>query len=71
MTGLHFNTPDVPVKEYLEALVAKVAKVEAIYGVHREGPWKGQYNGDRRFMAEFTIPRSCPWVPTTSLMGLK
>ena len=53
VTGLHFNTPDDQVREYLEAFGAKVSKGEAVYGIHREGPWQGQYNGDRRFRADF------------------
>ena len=53
VTGLHFNTPDAQVKEYIECFGAKVSG-EPRYGVHREGPWKGQFNGDRRFTADFT-----------------
>ena len=51
--GLHFNTSDDCVREYLECFGAKV-KGEPIYGVHREGPWKGQYNGERRYLADFS-----------------
>ena len=54
VTGLHFNTSDNMVKEYLECFGAKVNGCEPIYGVHKEGPWKGQYNGDRRYKADFS-----------------
>ena len=37
VTGLHFNTPDDLVTDYLECFGAKVVKGETIYGVHREG----------------------------------
>ena len=53
VTGLHFNTPDTQVKEYLESFGAKVSG-EPVYSVHKEGPWKGQFNGDRRYRADFT-----------------
>ena len=54
VTGLHFNTSDDMVKEYLECFGAKVSGSEPVYGVHKEGPWKGQYNGDRRYKADFS-----------------
>ena len=53
VTGLHFNTPDIQVREYIESFGAKVTG-EPVYGIHREGPWKGQYNGDRRYRADFS-----------------
>ena len=54
ITGLPFNTPDLQVKHYVEAFGAKVMDSEPKYGVHKEGPWRGQYNGERRYQAVFT-----------------
>ena len=54
VTGLAFNTPDSQVKEYIECFGAKLVSSDPVYGVHREGPWKGQYNGDRRYRADFS-----------------
>ena len=48
ITGLSFNTPDSQVKPYVESFGAKMISVEPVYGVYREGPWRGQYNGERR-----------------------
>ena len=42
VTGLHFNTPDDLVSDYIECFGAKVVRSETTYGVHREGPWKGK-----------------------------
>ena len=54
VTGLSFNTPDRQVTEYLEYFGAKMSGGEPIYGVHKDGPWKNQYNGERRYRADFT-----------------
>ena len=54
ITGLSFNTPDSQVKHYIESFGAKVIGVEPVYGVFKDGPWRGQYNGERRFKADFT-----------------
>ena len=48
VTGLTFNTPDAQVKHYVESFGAKFVNAEPVYGVYHEGPWKGQYNGERR-----------------------
>ena len=54
ITGLPFNTPDAQVKHYVESFEAKINGSEPTYGVHKEGPWRGQYNGERRYKAVFT-----------------
>ena len=54
ITGLPFNTPDSQVKHYVESFGAKMMSVEPIYGVYKEGPWIGQYNGERRYKVDFT-----------------
>ena len=54
VTGLSFNTPDGQVKHYVESFGGKMVGVEPIYGVFKKGPWKGQYNGDRRYKVDFS-----------------
>ena len=54
ITGLSFNTPDSQVKHYVESFGGKMVGIEPIYGVYRDGPWKGQYNGDRRYKVDVT-----------------
>ena len=54
VSGLSFNTPDVQVIAYIEKFGAKVVGTEPIYGIHKEGPWAGQYNGERRYRADFS-----------------
>ena len=54
ISGLNFNTPDEQVKHYVEHFGVRFVNVEPVYGVHHEGPWKGQYNGERRYKVAFT-----------------
>ena len=54
VSGLSFNTPDEQVKDYISCFGAKLAGGEPVYGVHKNGPWKGQYNGERRYRADFS-----------------
>ena len=54
ITGLPFTTPDTQVKHYFEAFGVKFTDAEPIYGVYKEGPWRGQYNGERRYKADFS-----------------
>ena len=65
ITGLSFNTPDTQVKHYVESFRAKMISVEPVYGVYREGPWRGQYNGERRYKVDFTN-QSMKMGPTIS-----
>ena len=53
-TGLPFNTPDEMVKEYLECFGAKLKTGVPTLGRYTGGPWKGQYNGERRYRADFS-----------------
>ena len=53
VVGLPFNTPDTLIVEYLECFGAKVSGAP-FYGVHKNGPWSGQYNGERKFKADFS-----------------
>ena len=57
VTGLSFNTPDGQVKHYIESFGGKMVGVEPVYGVYRDGPWKGQCNGDRKYKVDFTNQR--------------
>ena len=52
--GLPFNVSDSQVKNYFESFGGKFVKEEAIYGVHKEGPWKNKYNGERRYKVDFS-----------------
>ena len=54
VTGLHFNTPDTQVVDYITQFGGKVTSTEAAYGVFRDGPSKGKHNGERIYKAEFT-----------------
>ena len=52
ISGLPFNTPDAQVIGYIEKFWGKVVGTEVVYGVHEEGPWAGQYNGERRYRTD-------------------
>ena len=54
ITGLSFNTPDSQVSHYIESFGAKAMGVKPIYGVFKEGPWRGQCNGERRYKVDFS-----------------
>ena len=51
--GLDFNTPDNLVIEYLGKF-GQVKSDLVIYGKHDAGPFKGKYNGERRYQVDFT-----------------
>ena len=51
--GLDFNTPDTFVFDYLNKF-GTVMKNEVIYGRYTEGPFKGKFNGDRRYQVDFS-----------------
>ena len=46
--GLPFNAPDSIVEEYVEMFGGQVKGAPRM-GVYTEGPWRGQWNGDRIF----------------------
>ena len=50
--GLDFNTPDNLVREYLSKF--GTVKSDVIYGKYDTGPFKGKYNGERKFQFHFT-----------------
>ena len=51
--GLHPQTPDSKVFEYLRCM-GNVKKTKVIFDVYKEGPLKGLQNGDRRYFVEFS-----------------
>ena len=50
--GLHPQTPDSRVFEYLKCM-GKIHKTKVILDTYQEGPLKGLQNGDRRYFVEF------------------
>ena len=57
ISGLNFNTPDSLVKEYLNKH-GLVVSTKVIYETDKEGPFEGLYNGDRRYLVDFTNGRN-------------
>ena len=51
--GLDLNTPDNLVTDYLGKF-GSVKTDAVIYGKHDAGPFKGKYNGERRYQVDFT-----------------
>ena len=50
--GLHPQTPDSRVFEYLKCM-GKIHKTKVILDTYQDGPLKGLQNGDRRYFVEF------------------
>ena len=53
VVGLPFNAPDSLVHEQVELFDGKV-KGNPVQGTYKVGPWRGQYNGDRRYTVDFS-----------------
>ena len=53
ISGLDFNTPDTFIMEYLGKF-GTVVTTSVIYNRYKEGPFKGKYNGDRKYQVDFT-----------------
>ena len=51
--GVDFNTPDTFVIKYLNHF-GKVSNSAVIYSKFNEGPFKGKYNGERKYQVDFT-----------------
>ena len=51
--GLDFNTPDSFVFEYLGKF-GKVVSQSVIYERYTDGPFKNKFNGERKFLVDFT-----------------
>ena len=56
VTGLNLNTPDTLVMEYLNKHGTVSKKV--IYEKDKEGPFAGFYNGNRRYLVDFSHGRN-------------
>ena len=54
VSGLHFNTPDTLVQEYITKFGGVLVSKNVIYGRHGEGPFKGKVNGDRKYQVDFS-----------------
>ena len=52
--GTDFNTPDSLVFEYITKFGGTVVNQEVIYCKYTEGPFKGKYNGERRYQVDFS-----------------
>ena len=57
--GLDFNTPDTFVFQYLSKF-GRVANQKVIYSKYTEGPFRGKYNGDRKYNVDFSGDSSQP-----------
>ena len=53
IVGLDFNTPDGLVIDYLN-LFGSVISPTAVYSKFDSGPFKGKFNGDRKFQVDFS-----------------
>ena len=53
VTGLDFNTPDTFVMSYLGKF-GSVVTTSVIYERYKEGPFRGKYNGERKYQVDFT-----------------
>ena len=52
--GLDFNTPDSLIFEYIQKFGAVIINNTVIYSKFSEGPFKGKYNGERKYQVDFT-----------------
>ena len=53
ISGLDFNTPDTFIFNYLGKF-DRVMNQNVIYSKYREGPFKGKFNGERKYNMDFT-----------------
>ena len=53
IVGLNFNTPDTFVFEYLGKF-GTLKNKSVIYSKYDEGPFKGKFNGERKYQVDFT-----------------
>ena len=52
LVGLYFNTPDSLISDYVNQFGIKLVNTSPSMDTYKEGPWKGQLNGDRVYQAE-------------------
>ena len=55
--GLDFNTTDAEISDYVAEFGGKVINVPPEFCKVSSGPWKGQYNGDRRYKVDLSSLR--------------
>ena len=55
--GLNFNTPDGLVREYLSKH-GRVVSNKVVYEKDKTGPFEGLYNGNRRYLVDFTLGKN-------------
>ena len=53
VVGLNFNTPDTFVMEYIKNF-GRIVSNSVIYGKYIEGPFKGKFNGERKYQVDFS-----------------
>ena len=54
VAGLDFNTPDTLIQEYIVKFGAKLMSPNVMYSKYTEGPFKGKFNGERKYQVDFT-----------------
>ena len=54
VAGLDFNTPDSLVYEYIQKFGGVITSKSVIYSRYAEGPFKGKFNGERKYEVDFT-----------------
>ena len=54
MLGLDFNTPDNLVRDYISEFGGLVINMSVIYNKFTEGPFRGKYNGERKYQVDFS-----------------
>ena len=53
IVGLDFNTPDSFVTDYLSKF-GTVLNITVVYSKFESGPFKGKYNGERKYQVDFS-----------------
>ena len=54
IAGLDFNTPDSLLQEYIIKFRGKLMNQSVSYSKFTEGPFKGKYNGERKYQVDFS-----------------
>ena len=54
VSGLDFNTPDNLICDYIRKFGGNILNANVIYSKFTEGPFKGKFNGDRKYQVDFT-----------------
>ena len=54
VTGLDFNTPDSLLFEYFQKFGATIVSNNVVYSKYIDGPFKGKFNGERKYLLNFT-----------------